>query len=294
MGLYPEQAKSIPQLEKREVIVSFTGYPKPFKVRVDEFSFPPKLDEMTMEASAQHFLGQVTWNEDSGMKTEPVEPDSMTGDVLRVFTSIAEKVEIIEERCQSLKIDRATEVRARKVLEAKGFINEEKVSLGKLKFYEISDKGKQWIERQKQKGLYIKIKHFKSGSAHEYMLMKAQKDIGSLNSQFKFQRNSEIAREHGIQPDLVLIQSLGYRTIVEIICGNIDREAKILTKERGISGVDLVIAIAANQRMQKTLQCAVDRCQVTANDSQLASLVILDAGKCLSPKFDWIGVFERP
>ncbi len=294
MGLSPEQAKSITRLEKREIIVSYGGSPTPFKVRVDELSFPPKLDEMTMENIAQDFLSQVNWNEDSGVESKPVEPDSMMGDVLRVFTSIAEKVENIEERSRSLKIDRATEVRARKVLEAKGFINEEKVSLGKLKFYEISNKGKQWIERQKQKGLYIKIKHFKSGSAHEYMLMQAQENIGLLNNQFKFQRNSEIAREHGIQPDLVLIQPLGYRTIIEIICCNIDREAKILTKERGISGVDLVIAIAANQRMKKTLQDAVERCQVTANDSQLASLVILDAGKCLSPKFDWISVFERP
>ena len=91
-----------------------------------------------------------------------------------------------------------------------------------------------------------------------------------------------------------MIQPLGYRTIIEIICCNIDREAKILTTERSISGVDLVIAIAANQRMKKTLQCAVDRYQVAANDSQLASLVILDAGKCLSPKFDWISAFKRP
>ena len=294
MGLSPGQAKSITRLEKREIIVSYGGSPTPFKVRVDELSFPPKLDETTMENIAQDFLKQVNWNEDRGVESKPVEPDSMTGDVLRVFTSIAEKVEIIEERSRSLKIDRATEVRARKVLEAKGFINEEKVSLGKLKFYEISNKGKQWIERQKQKGLSIKIKRFKSGSAHEYMLIHAQENIGLLNNQFKFQRNSKIAREHGIQPDLVLIQPLGYRSIVEIVCCNIDREAKILTTERGISGVDLVIAIAANQRMKKTLQCAVERCQVTANDSQLASLVILDAGKCLSPKFDWIGVFERP
>ncbi len=128
-------------------------------------------------------------------------------------------------------------------------------------------------------------------AAHD---LQAQKNIGLLNNQFKFQRNSEIAREHGIQPDLVLIQPLGYRSIIEIVCCNIDREAKILTKERGISGVDLVIAIAANQRMKKTLQSAVDRCPAPANDSQLASLVILDAGKCLSAKFDWISVFEQP
>ncbi|MHA2314902.1 MAG: hypothetical protein ACXACF_06395 [Candidatus Hermodarchaeia archaeon] len=294
MGLYPEQARSITQLEKREVIVSYSGHPKPFKVRVDDFSFPPKQSEMAIEASAQRFLEQVIWNEDSSLESKSVEPDAMTGDVLRVFTRLAEKVETIEERSQSLKIDRACEVRARKVLEAKGFINEEKVTLGKLRFYEISTKGKQWIERQKQKGLHIRLRHLKSGTAHEYLLEQAEKNIGSLNTQFKFQRNSEIAREHDIQPDLVLIQPLGYRTIIEVICYNIDREAKILVKERGIAGVDMVIAIVPNQLTKKTLQRAMDRCQTRESDAHLASLVILDAGACLSPRFDWITVFERP
>ena len=166
--------------------------------------------------------------------------------------------------------------------------------MGKLRFYEVTNKARQWIEQQKQKGLNIKIKHFKSGPAHEYLLEQVEKNIGLLNSQFKFQRNSEIAREHGIQPDSLLIQPLGYRTIIEVICYNIDREAKILVKERGIAGVDMVIAIVPNQDMKKILQRAVDKCQIRESDAQLASLVILDAGMCLCPKFDWISVFERP
>ena len=216
-------------------------------------------------------LVKRTWNEESGLENKPVVLDTITGDVLRVFNRITEKVETIEERCQSLdNMDRACEVRARKVLEAKGFINEEKVTLGKLRFYEISAKGRQWIERQKQKGLHIKIKHYKSGPAHEYLLEQTEKNIGSLNTQFKFQRNSEIAREHGIQPDLVLIQPLGYRTIIEVVCYNIDREAKILVKERGIAGVDMVIAIVPNQLTKKTLQRAMDRCQTREFDAHLA------------------------
>jgi len=237
----------------------------------------------------------VTWTEDSGRQSKPVEPDTITGDALRVFIRIAERVETIEERSKALDIDRASEVRARKVLEAKGFISQEKVTLGKWKFYGISSKGRQWAERQKQEnGPHIRTKRFKSGPAHEYMLEQAQKNIGSLSTQFKFQRNSEIAREHGIEPDLVLIQPLGYRTIIEAVCYNIDREAKILAKERGIAGVDMVIAIVPNQATKKSLQRAVDRCQVSQSDAHLGSLVILDAGTCLSPKFDWVSVFERP
>jgi len=294
MGLSRAQAKRITELKKREVIVAYGDCPTPFMVRVDEFSFPPKPDKMAMEKNAQDFLDEVVWSEDSGLESKPVEPGTMTGDVLKVFTRLAEKVETIEERYQSLRITRACEVRARKVLEAKGFITEEKVTAGKLKFYEISAKAKQWIEQQKQKGLHIKIRHLKSGPTHEYLLEQAEKNIGALNTQFKFQRNSEIAREHGIQPDLLLIQPLGYRTIIEIICYNIDREAKILVKEMGIAGVDMVIAIVPNQGMKKALQRAVDRCQTRESDAHLASLVILDAGECLSPKFDWVSVFERP
>ena len=294
MRLSPAQAAKITQLKKREVIVVCADHPTPFMVRVNELSFPPEPDETVLEASAQRFLEQVTWTEDSGLQSKPVEPDTITGDVLRVFTRIAERVETIDERSQALDIDRACEVRARKVLEAKGFVTEEKVTLGKLKFYKISAKARQWAERQKQSGLHIKIKHFKSGPAHEYMLEQTQKNIGSLNTQFKFQRNSEIAREHGIQPDLVLFQPLGYRTIIEAVCYNIDREAKILAKERGIAGVDMVIAIVPNQTTKKALQRAIDRCQVRESDAHLASLVILDVGTCLSPKFDWVSVFERP
>ena len=112
----------------------YADHPTAFMVRVNELSFPPEPDEMAIEASAQRFLEQVTWNEDSSLESKPAEPDTITGDVLRVFIRISEKVETIEDRCRSLdNMDRASEVRARKALMAKGFINEEKVTLGKLK-----------------------------------------------------------------------------------------------------------------------------------------------------------------
>ena len=57
-----------------------------------------------------------------GLESRPTEPEAITGDVLKVFVRIAEKVETIEQRYQSLKIDRSREVQARRILEAKGFI----------------------------------------------------------------------------------------------------------------------------------------------------------------------------
>ena len=116
-----------------------------------------------------------------------------------------------------------------------------------------------------------------------------------MNLQYKFQRNSDIGREHGIQPDLVLIQPRGYRMIIEIICCNVDREAKTLVKARSIAGVDVVIAIVSNQRVKKALQRALEKCQIEDSDNpKLARLMVLHAGECLSVKFDWRSLFEQP
>jgi len=83
--------------------------------------------------------------------------------------------------------------------------------------------------------------------------------------------------------------------IIEIICCNVDHEAKTLVKERGIDGVKVVIAVVPNQYVKKALQRALERCQIGGSDNaESEKLVVLDAGKCLSPKFDWISVFERP
>ena len=57
----------------------------------------------------------------------------------------------------------------------------------------------------------------------------------------------------------------------------------------------MVIAITPNRRLKKTLQSAVTECQGNVGEyDRLAPLVILDAGECLAPQFDWVGVFERP
>ena len=65
MGLSPDQALSMSCLERREVVVSYDGHPSPFKVRVHDFSFPPRLDEPALEKNAQDSLNHVTWTEDS-------------------------------------------------------------------------------------------------------------------------------------------------------------------------------------------------------------------------------------
>ncbi|MHC4534761.1 MAG: ATP-binding protein [Planctomycetota bacterium] len=291
MGLSHAQTRSIPKLKKREAIVSYGGYPTPFKVRIDDFTFPPKQNEIVLERNAQAFLSQVYWYEDSGLEGSVKLPEIITGGTLKVFVRIAEVAETIAERCDGLKMDRGSEVLARKVLKAKGYIVQEEIIVGnKTRFYKLTPKGAEWAKAQG-----ITVRHFESGLVHEYLLEQIEKRIGVLNRRYKFQRNSDIGQEHVIHPDLVLIQSRDYQIIIEIICCNVDHEAKTLVKEGGIDGVKVVIAVVPNQHVKKALQCALERCQIGGSDSdESEKLVVLDAGKCLSPKFDWISLFERP
>ena len=291
MGLSQLQTRSIPKLKKREAIVSYGGYPTPFKVRIDDFSFPPKQDEIVLERNAQAFLSQVYWYEDSGLEGSVELPEIITGGTLKVFVRIAEVAETIAERCDGLKMDRGSEVLARKVLTAKGYIIQEEIIIGnKTRFYKLTPKGVEWAKSQG-----IKVRHYESGPVHEYLLGQIEKRISALNHWYKFQRSSDIGQEHGIHPDLVLIQPRAHQIIIEIICCNVDHEAKTLVKERGIDGVKVVIAVVPNRYVKKALQCALERCQIGGSDNaESEKLVVLDAGKCLSPKFDWVGVFERP
>ena len=291
MGLSQAHARRITRLKKREVLVAYGGNPTPFLVKVKELWFPPKPDEMSLEKNAQDFLAEVTWSEDSGQMSEPTDPQAVAGDALKVFIRIAEKAETIDERCEALRMDRTRETRARKVLIAKGYIAEDETTFGnKYKIYGITSKG-----TAAAKKMGIKVKHFKSGRVHEYLLNQVEKKIGSLNSQYKFQRSSEIAREYGIQPDSVLNMTSGYRAIIEIVCNNVDREAQVLTKERTIPGVDMVLVITANKKLKKALEDALkDNLYEKRGDSVPARLVVLDAGECLGERFDWIAVFEGP
>jgi len=284
LGLSPLQAKRITRLKEREVIVAYAGYPTPFLVRVNQFTFPAKPDELSLERNAQDFLAQVTWTEDGGKSFEVSDEHIVVGDVLRVFDRICREVETIEERCLALQMTRSRDNKARDVLKAKGYIEVDKVAIGKMILHGPTSKGESAAEK-----MGIKVKRFKSGRAHEYILCRIEKKIGSLNTQYKFQRHSDIAREFGIQPDSVLNMTGGFRIIIEIVCTNIAREAEIINKEMTVDGVDMVLAITANKTLEKSLR------RVLKDDlfEGKARLVILDAGTCLDPKFDWVAVFER-
>ena len=297
MGLTPEQAQRIPELNKREVIVQYGDCPRPFLVRVDDLRFLPRPDEAEIDATAEAFLARVTWAEDALREQaaevaseKPVPSKTLGGDALKVALRLAgNTAEPIIARCDALGMDRACEIRARRRLEAKGYIKQASQTIGgKTKFYEFTPKGLAWAREHG-----VKVTRYKSGPVHEYLLNQVERAIGAINTRFSFQRHSDITREHSLQPDSVLHLPGGQRIIIEICCNNFAYEARNLMRERQIDGVDMVIAVTPTGKLKGALRRALEKQHVTDAPKQtLRPFVLLDASECLNTGFDWTAVWK--
>jgi hypothetical protein len=300
-GLTREQAARLPELEPRHAIVHSSVHPPPFEIVVPEMSFPPPPGEEEMRRRTEEALSGVRWVEyvppaeaaalrGASRNGTHAGPHDLLGDEVKVMVRICEyPAELIEERCDALKMDRAREFRARKSLVAKGFLTETEETLGnKMKFFEATGKGRRWAEKHG-----FKVRVYKSGPLHDYLLGQVEKQLGKVNTRFGFQRHSEIGRGHGLQPDCVMMMPPDQRAIIEICCHNMAYEAKNLVAESGVNAVDLVVAVAPNRRTKGALERALEKAWPAGNTGKRAPVVILDAGECLSRDFDWVAVLER-
>jgi len=299
MGLTFGQSEKPASLQERQIIVQYIDHATPFLVRVDEVILPPRPAEAELQRLAQAFLATVAYGEDAlraqpssgDVAPAPRPPDALSGDALRVFCRLASHpAESITDRCDALGMDRPTELRGRRPPEAKGLIAKDEQTLGRgVQFYRITAKGEQWAQRHG-----IKVRRPKSGPVHEYILTRFETILGATDQRLRFQRNSPIAREHGLQPDTVANLPEDKRMIAEVCCNNMNYEARNLLREAGIDGVDLVVAIAPNQRARQALARAVERHRPPDEPgAHLAPLVLLDAGECLTPDFDWATVLAK-
>lgn len=293
LGLSAGQAAKLAELGPREVMVHYGGHPTPFLCRIDELSFAEPPSGSELDKAAQDFLDTVTWTEAetpadvAGSAPSPQHYDGLTADAVRVFLRLAEgPPETTQDRCDALGMDRAQELRARQQLEAKGRIEQVGVTLGKLRFYTVTAKGRAWAKNQQ-----IKVRRYpyKSGPLHEYQLREVERAVGALDPSYRLQRHSDIAREHGLQPDSLLLMPGGRRAIIEMCCTDVPHVARNLLKEQKVPGVDLVLAVTPNRRLRAALSRAVDRSR-PAGQPVGAPLVILDAGTCLAHDFDWRSV----
>jgi hypothetical protein len=173
----------------------------------------------------------------------------------------------------------------------KGLVAQLETMVGKWQLHQVTPKGQDWA---RQHGVKISQRIFKSGPVHEFILERVEKAIGALNSRFRFQRHSEIARELGLQPDSVLLLPDARRIVIEVCCNNLAYDARNLTKERQVAGVDGIIAVTPNQRLKEALQRALDKCRPEIPNAPLAPLVVLDAGQFLDRAFDWREILALP
>jgi len=293
MGLSREQADLLPALEKREAVVHYSLYSRPFKIEVPHLEFPPKPSEDELRSQAQAFLAQSHWAEERSQaqrehapKPAPA-PDGLSSDALLVFTRICEHAaETIDERCEALRMDRSRENRARGELDDRGLIIKEEQAMGQVVFFCLSEKGIAEANR-----LHLRIHKPKSGSVHEHILSQAERQMGALGPKWRFQRTSSIGRDQGLQPDLLVLAPDGRRLIVEIVCSNVAYDARNVQAEAALPGVDRVIAITPDAKTLGSLNKALAKAAGSSPAPQgSASIITLFAAKCLDAEFDWRSV----
>ncbi len=295
MGLDREQAETIASLEQRRAVVHYTLHPTPFAIEIPLMDFPAKPQDSQLRQQAEGLLSQIKWTEQHGRSPQKtfassariLAPDDLAGDALLVMVRICqEPAEPIEQRCEVLRMERAREFRARAELDAKGLIVQAEQTVGgKIKLFQTSEKGEAWAQKRN-----IHIKKFKSGIVHEYLLCQVEKRIGLLGPKWRLQRNSSVARDQGLQPDLLVMGPGGKRIIVEVRCNNFDYDARNILIEANSFEIDHLVAVTPDKQTKRKLDQALkDSSQDTDKDWQ-RRITTLDAGECLAAGFDWARV----
>jgi RecA/RadA recombinase len=292
MALDKRQADVLATMEPRRAVVHYSSYPTAFQIEIPQINLPNQPDQRHLYQKAEQLLSNVqcTQYEKHGTKTTASHtkipaPDDLHGDVYDVMCRICKApAETIEQRCEFLRIERSREFRARAELDSRGFITKAKQTIaGKTFFFEPTDKGIDWAEKHK-----IKVKKFKSGIVHEYILSQVEKKIGTTDSKLKMQRNSSVASDQGLQPDLLVLGPDGHRIIVEVCCNNLDYDAKNILAEAAIPHVDHLIAITPDKTTMRKLQDSLKKKNAEDPDGDWnKTITLLDAARCLADNFDW-------
>lgn len=296
MCLRREQAEMLTELRPRQAVVQYPLHPRPLLIEVPEVSFPAVPGPAALAHHAEELLAHVhftTSTPAAGAKgTAPtIRLGDLSGDAMQVMRRICEQTaESIDERCQTLRFDRAREFRARAELDEPGFIEQLAQTIGgKVKFFQSTRKGADWAKKQ---GIHIKT--YKSGIVHEYLLCQVERRIGSCGSNWRLQRHSAIARDQGLQPDLLAMSPDGRRIIVEIVCNNIEYDAENIIIEAGIPEVDTAIAVTPDKKTLQALEKALQSHLPSEDGLWQAKVRTFDAVRCLGEKFDWRVVLVRP
>lgn len=108
-----------------------------------------------------------------------------------------------------------------------------------------------------------------------------------MGAKWRLQRNSSIARDQGLQPDLLVLAPLGGRIIVEVCCSNLAYDVENICAEAAIDGVDQVVAITSDEKTKKAVEKLLAKGVEDAVRNSPAAITVLNAAQCLAETFDW-------
>ena len=119
-----------------------------------------------------------------------------------------------------------------------------------------------------------------------------ERRIGLIGPKWRLQRNSSVARDQGLQPDLLVLAPDDKRIIVEICCSNLDYDTKNILIESQIHEIDKVLAVAPDKRTVNSLEQALTKNCEDSGTAWQDSVTTLDAPQCLADDFDWAGTLD--
>jgi len=138
------------------------------------------------------------------------------------------------------------------------------------------------------------VKKFKSGIVHEYLFCEVGKAIGRLGSRWRLRRNTSIARDQGLQPDMLVLAPDGERFVVEVCCSSVGYDAENVIAEAAIAGVDKLIVVTPDKGTRDAVKKALQKHAAFEGARQRAPIEVFDSGECLRKDFDWAGRLSKP
>ena len=204
----------------------------------------------------------------------------------------------IEDRRERLNLSSGVESSNRRALTLFTLI-EYIGSLGnrRLFFAASKNKGRRWAEAH---GIKIASEH--GNSIHTFLVKKSEQKLSLACPGMKFERR-RTGEPAGVRPDTLGISpgAKCRRIAIQATVGNKPKgEAVNLLKLCGVllsgrtqvpAGIDLVMSMAANKRIQKSIERAIRELN---NDQVPPNIVFFNAEKhLLAPSFDWSILMER-
>lgn len=292
LGLDREQEEHLIELPRRQWLVRYPEFPRPFLIEMPSIEFRPLATDEEIRERAQYTLSIINKRmvraSLKGVELKSVPDDRRAetghGDVVeRVCRRLAEHPdESCAERCAAQGIDAATESAARKELGAGGGrgLIEVDGRVGNRVFFRLTAKGRAAAE---EKGYKVWRGH--ASPTHEWVVRRCLHGLGRSHAV------TILTREHAVngrRPDaLFRFKDMCVALQVCSSPGNYTREARALLELAESPGVDLGLMVATHGQHARGVKRALKR---MVGDVAWERVAVVEAAQALNPRFNWASV----